>query len=345
MRIAQVAPLFESVPPAGYGGTERVISYLTEELVRQGHEVTLFCSADSHTAARMVPCAPKALRSHLAAGDPLGFHLVEIEHVAQREAEFDVIHSHLDHLPYSIARRSSRPWVTTLHGRLDLEHLVHVYREFSDQHVVAISHSQRRHLPWLRWADTVHHGLPRDLYPFRAAGSQDLVFMGRISPEKRVDRAVEIAVRTGRRLRIAAKVDAADREHYRMIRHVLEHPSVEFVGEIGDSQKAEFLGNAAALLFPIDWPEPFGMVMIEALACGTPVIAWRHGSVEEVLTDGVTGYVCDDVAEGVRAVERLERLDRSRCRLEFESRFSAERMAERYVAIYQRLIDESRAAA
>jgi len=345
MRIAQVAPLFESVPPAGYGGTERVISYLSEELVRQGHEVTLFASADSQTHAELVPCAPRALRLDASHGDPLAFHIVEIERVAKRERDFEVIHCHLDHLPFSLARRSPTPWVTTLHGRLDLEHLSIVYREFTEQYVVAISRAQRSHLPWLRWVDTIYHGLPPDLYTFRAKSPEPLLFLGRISPEKRVDRAIEIAVRTGRTLRVAAKIDAADRAYYRSIKHLMNHPLVEFLGEISDREKNEFLGSGAALLFPIDWPEPFGMVMIEALACGTPVIAWRHGSVEEVLTDGVTGFICDDVGEAVSAVERLHKIDRQRCRLEFERRFTAGGMAHRYLEIYRRLIEHAPAAA
>jgi glycosyltransferase involved in cell wall biosynthesis len=345
VKIAQLAPLYESVPPVGYGGTERVISYLTEELVRQGHDVTLFASADSRTRATLVPCAPRSLRLDPTCKDFLAPHLLEIEQVAQRESEFDVIHSHLDHLPYSLARRSTIPWLTTLHGRLDLEHLVPIYREFSDQHVVGISRSQRSQLPWLRWADTVYHGLPPGLYSFRSRTPDDLLFLGRISPEKRVDRAIEIAVRTGRRLRIAAKIDAADRDYYAEIRHLLDHPLVEFVGEIGDHEKNDFLASGAALLFPIDWPEPFGMVMIEALACGTPVIAWRHGSVEEILTDGVTGFSCDDVDQAVDAVENLDRIDRQRCRIEFDRRFTVEQMAIRYVSVYQQLVDQIRAAA
>jgi len=267
-----------------------------------------------------------------------------IERVAQRAREFDVIHSHIDYLPFSIARRSRSSWLTTLHGRLDMEYIEHVFREFPEQYVVSISDSQRAPLPWLRWARTVHHGLPRDLYRFNSRGGDDLVFMGRISAEKRVDRAVEIALRTGRKLRVAAKIDDADTEYYASIKRCLSHPLVEFVGELGDADKSEFLGNAAALLFPIDWPEPFGLILIEALACGTPVIAWRHGSVGEVLRDGETAFLCDDVGQAVRAVNRIDKLDRRRCRAEFERRFTATRMATDYLAVYEWIQSEQRAA-
>jgi glycosyltransferase involved in cell wall biosynthesis len=341
VKIAQVAPLYESVPPTGYGGTERVISYLSDELVRQGHQVTLFASGDSKTDAELVPCAARALRLDPGQWDPLALHLVEIERVAKREREFDVIHGHLDYLPFSMARRSATPWVSTLHGRLDLPHLPLVHREFSEHPVVAISRSQRSQLPWLSWVDTVYHGLPPRLYGFRAKASEPLLFLGRISPEKRVDRAIEIAARSGRRLRIAAKIDAADRDYYRSIEHLMKHPLVEFLGEISDLEKNEFLGSGAALLFPIDWPEPFGMVMIEALACGTPVIAWPSGSVGEVLTDGVTGFICEDVDAAVAAVDRLHRIDRQRCRMEFERRFTVEVMASRYLEIYRRLMERA----
>jgi glycosyltransferase involved in cell wall biosynthesis len=342
VRIAQVAPLIESVPPTGYGGTERVVSYLTEELVALGHDVTLFASADSHTEARLVPCAPGALRPQLGRADALAYHLVMAEEVAKREAEFDVIHAHIDHLPFSLARRSRTPWITTLHGRLDLPHLVPVYREFREQRVVAISESQRSQLPWLSWAGVVHHGLPRDLYRLHERPGDHLVFVGRISPEKRVDRAVEIAVRSGRRLLIAAKVDDADREYYESVRPLLEQPGIELVGELGDEDKDEFLGSAAALLFPIDWPEPFGLIMVEALACGTPVIAWRHGSVGEVLKPGRTGFLCPSVSEAVQAVARLDAIDRAACRREFEQRFDAARMARAYLEVFETLVWEQR---
>lgn len=340
MRIAQLAPLYESVPPRGYGGTERVVSYLTEELVRAGHDVTLFASGDSKTTARHVPCAPRALRLDPNRPDELAPHLLAIEAAYAREGDFDLVHSHLDHLPYLVARRSATPTLTTLHGRLDLPHLGPIYREFGEQAVVSISDSQRRPLPWVRWAGTVHHGLPEDLYRFHPEAGDYLAFVGRLSVEKRVDRAVEIAIRTGRPLRIAAKIDPADEAYFReVVRPLLAHPLVEYVGEIDDSEKNAFLGGAAALLFPIDWPEPFGLVMIEALACGTPVIAWCHGSVAEVIGHGDTGWLCEDIADGVRAVDSLDRIRRARCRAVFEERFTAARMAHDYVEIYEALVE------
>jgi glycosyltransferase involved in cell wall biosynthesis len=337
MRIAQLAPLYESVPPAGYGGTERVVSYLTEELVRLGHDVTLFASGDSRTRARLVPCAPRALRLDPAKPDEISAHLIQIERAFQMAKSFDVIHAHLDHLPYSVARRTAVPFVTTLHGRLDLPHLPAVYREFREQPVVSISASQRKPLPWLRWVGTVHHGLPPDLYHLNSEPDDYLAFVGRISPEKRVDRAVEIAVRTGRRLRVAAKIDDADAEYFQSVRPTLQHPLVEYVGELDDHDKDEFLGNAAALLFPIDWPEPFGLIMIEALACGTPVVAWQHGSVTEVIEHGKTGFLCEDVGDAVQAVREIGQISRAQCRSVFEARFTSERMAEDYLAIYRSL--------
>ena len=339
MRIAQIAPLYESVPPHGYGGTERVVSYLTEELVAQGHEVTLFASGDSQTTARLVPPVPEALRLSATQTDPLIPHLVMLERVFKRADDFDVIHAHVDALCLPFARRAPVTVVSTLHGRLDLEELVPLYDEYSDQWLVSISDSQRAPLPEARWIGTVHHGLPRDLYRFHPDPASYLAFIGRVSPEKRVDRAIEIAIRSHRKLRIAAKVDRADAEYFEeRIKPMLNHPLVEWVGEVDDAAKDDFIGNAAALLFPIDWPEPFGLTMIEALACGTPVIAWQHGSVAEVLEDGVTGFLCDDVGAAVRAVGRLDRLSRRTCREEFERRFTAERMASDYVAIYEELV-------
>jgi glycosyltransferase involved in cell wall biosynthesis len=339
MRIAQIAPLYESVPPHGYGGTERVVSYLTEQLVAGGHDVTLFASGDSRTRARLVPSSPEALRLSSTPTDPLIPHIIMLERALASAGAFDVIHVHVDAVALPFARRSPVPVLSTLHGRLDLEELGPLYDEYADQWLVSISDSQREPLPGARWIGTVHHGLPHDLYRFHPEPESYLAFIGRISPEKRVDRAIEIAVRTHRRLRIAAKVDRADKEYFRAtIEPMLRHPLVEWIGEVDDGAKDAFIGNAAALLFPIDWPEPFGLTMIEALACGTPVIAWQHGSVAEVLEHGVTGFLCDDVGAAVRAVHHLGRLSRQRCREEFEKRFTAERMASDYVAIYEQLV-------
>jgi glycosyltransferase involved in cell wall biosynthesis len=341
VRIAQLAPLYESVPPKGYGGTERVVAYLTEALVAMGHEVTLFASGDSRTSAKLVRCVEQSLRLCPRRLDPVAMHVLLVEQAFQRAHEFDVIHGHLDHLFFPLARRCPVPVVTTLHGRLDLEWLVPLHREFAEQWMVSISDAQRAPLPWLRWIRTVHHGLPRDLYRWNDRPSDALCFLGRISPEKRVDRAIDVALRTGRRLRIAAKVDPADEAYFRaVIEPRLDHPEVEFVGELGDADKGAFLGDAAALLFPIDWPEPFGLTMIEAFACGTPVIAWPHGSVPEILEHGVTGFLCDDLDAAVRAVGQIDRIDRAACRRVFEERFTAERMARDYLSIYELLRED-----
>jgi glycosyltransferase involved in cell wall biosynthesis len=338
MKIAQIAPLYESVPPRLYGGTERVVSLLTEELTRQGHEVTLFASGDSMTRARLLSTWPKALRLGARAADPLVPHLLMLEHLSRQADQFDVIHFHIDYLHFPLSRRMGWPHVTTLHGRLDLPELPALYREFRDMPVVSISDAQRVPLPHANWQGTVHHGLPLDLFTAREAPGSYLAFLGRISPEKRVDRAVEIARRLGMPLRVAAKVDPADRDYFETIKHLLDDPLVEFVGEIGDREKGDFLGNAYALLFPIDWPEPFGLVMIEALACGTPVVAWPGGSVPEVIDDGVTGFVVDSVEQAVEALKKVPALSRRRCRKVFEQRFSVARMARDYLRAYQRLL-------
>lgn len=339
MKIALVAPLYEAVPPKLYGGTERVVAYLADELVRRGHDVTLFASADSHTHARLVPMAPQALRLHPSCVDPLAHHVLMLEQVAQRAHHFDIIHFNTDYLHFPLMRRVGGPHVTTLHGRLDLPDLAPLYREFRDEPVVAISEDQRRPLPFANWVATIHHGLPEELYRFNPQPDDYLAFIGRISPEKRVDRAVEIAVRAGMRLRIAAKIDRADRQYFEEhIRHLLDHPLVEYIGEIGEEEKNAFIGNARALLFPIDWPEPFGLVMIEAMACGTPVIAFRRGSVPEVMHDGETGFIVDDVEQAVTALGRLGRVSRRRCREVFEQRFTARRMAADYLRVYDQLL-------
>jgi glycosyltransferase involved in cell wall biosynthesis len=340
MRIAQVAPLIESVPPTLYGGTERVVSYLTEELVRQRHDVTLFATADSCTAARLVPCAERALRQDRDVRDPLAHHLHMLERVFQQARRFDIIHFHIDYLHYPLSRRSAVPTLTTLHGRLDLRDLVPVYREFDDIPLVSISNAQRHPLPWVNWQGTVYHGLPDDLFAFRAHPRGDyLVFLGRLSPEKRVDRAIDIAERVGMPIRIAAKVDQADMAYFDAeVRHRLDHPLVEYLGEVGGPDKEALLGEAAALVFPIDWPEPFGLVMIEALACGTPVVAWRCGSVPEVIEHGQTGFVVESLGAAVDAVQRIGTIDRARCRAAFEQRFSVARMAHDYLGLYRRQV-------
>jgi glycosyltransferase involved in cell wall biosynthesis len=336
VRIAQVAPLFESVPPRRYGGTERVVSYLTEELVRQGHRVTLFATADSETSAELVPIVERPLR-----GDPLWmFHaVVQTEKVFRRAEDFDVVHFHTDGLHYPLVRRVSTTVVTTLHGRQDLPGLPRFYRVFAHVPVISISDAQRGPLPHARWVGTVHHGLPPGLYRPGAGRGGYLAFLGRISPEKRVDRAVEIARRAGVQLLVAAKVDPVDRPYFeREIEPLLRGPGVEYLGEMADEEKADFLGDAMAVVFPIDWPEPFGLVMIEAMACGTPVLAFRGGSVDEVITSGVTGAVVTSVDEAVEALPAVAALDRAACRREFERRFSVACMAEKYLRVYERLM-------
>jgi glycosyltransferase involved in cell wall biosynthesis len=315
------------------------VSYLTEELVRQGHDVTLFASGDSVTSARLVPICRESLRLDRRCVDRLAPHIVMLETVCREAHRFDVIHYHIDYLHYPLSRRLGVPHVTTLHGRLDLPELGGVYDEFPDAPVVSISDAQRRPIPQADWQATVHHGLPPDLYRPREQPGDYLAFLGRISPEKRVDRAVEIARRLGTRLRVAAKVDAADRDYYRAeIEPLFRDPIVEYIGEIGEAEKSAFLGGARALLFPIDWPEPFGLVMIEAMGCGTPVVAWDGGSVREVVDDGVTGFVVGDLDAAVRATERAGELDRRRVREVFEARFPVSRMAADYVAVYERLV-------
>lgn len=341
MRIAQVSPLYESVPPKYYGGTERVISYLTEELIRMGHEVTLYASGDSVTKARLRPICHRALRLDKHSVDPVADHIYMSEIVYKESEQYDIIHSHIDYIPFPIYRRMNTPHLTTLHGRLDIPNLYNLYQEFDDIPVVSISNYQRLPLSWINWQGTVYHGLPEDLYEYREKPGEYLAFIGRICPEKRVDHAIEIAKRCGMPLKIAAKVDKVDREYFEtVIAPLLDHPDIEYIGEIGEAEKNEFLGNAYALLFPIDWPEPFGLVMIEAMACGTPIIARLQGSVPEVIEQGITGYVVKDIEGAVKAVKEVPKLSRKRCREVFEERFTARRMAENYLAIYQRLIKE-----
>jgi glycosyltransferase involved in cell wall biosynthesis len=340
MRIAQVAPLFESVPPKYYGGTERVVSYLTEELVRQGHDVTLFASGDSITQAKLVATSRRSLRLDKHCVDQLAHQILMLERVVQAAASFEIIHFHVDYLHYPYSRRHATPHLTTLHGRLDIPDLRPLYREFRDMPVVSISAAQREPLPFANWIGTVHHGLPQDLYRFRGEPGDYLAFVGRVTPEKRVDRAIEIAKRVGLPLRIAAKVDAIDREYFEnVVEPLLRDPLIEYVGEIGDGEKQQFLGSARVLLFPIDWPEPFGLVMIEAMACGTPVIAFRGGSVPEVLEHGRTGFIVDDLDDAVDATRRVGELSRQRCRETFEERFTASRMARDYLELYAAMLE------
>src|SRR5215471_12970664 len=343
MRIAQVAPLYESVPPKYYGGTERVVSYLTEELVRQGHDVTLFASGDSETNARLVAACQWSLRLDKHCQNQMAHHFVMLERVFQRADEFDIIHFHVDYLHFPLSRREPITHVTTLHGRLDIPDLVPLYQEFRDMPVVSISNGQREPLAWANWQATVYHGLPADNYRFRAEPGSYLAFLGRVSPEKRVDRAIEVAKQVGMRLKIAAKIDRVDKDYFDLvIAPLLRNPLVEFVGEIGEREKDEFLGNAHALLFPIDWPEPFGLVMIEAMACGTPIIAYRGGAVPEIMEQGHTGFVVEALEDAVKAVRRVPQLSRKRCREVFEKRFTAARMASDYVRVFERLISRNR---
>jgi glycosyltransferase involved in cell wall biosynthesis len=340
MRIAQVAPLFESVPPKYYGGTERVVSYLTEQLVSEGHEVTLFASGDSVTEARLIAVTRRSLRLDKNCVDQLAHHVLLLERVVQQADEFDVVHFHVDYLHFPLSRRFRTPHVTTLHGRLDLPDLVPLYREFRDTPVVSISNAQREPLSRANWQGTVYHGLPENLYGFRADSGSYFAFLGRISPEKRVDRAIKIAKRLGMPLKIAAKVDQVDKEYYEgFVEPLLQDPSIEFVGEIGEGEKEEFLGGAYALLFPIDWPEPFGLVMIEAMACGTPVIAYDRGSVAEIMEEGRTGFIVDTLEDAVEASRQIPDLSRARCREVFENRFTAARMANSYLQVYERVIE------
>jgi len=341
MRIAQVAPLYESVPPKLYGGTERIVSYLTEELVRLGHEVTLFASGDSETKAKLVAACPQALWRDGNCRETLPHHVRLMELVFQDVSRFDVIHFHCDYLHFPLLRRHPYPSITTLHGRLHAPDLQTLFDEYVEVPLVSISDTQRQPIPWANWQATVYHGLPRDLYPFREQPGDYLAFLGRISPEKRLDRAITIARQADMRLKVAAKIYPEERDYFKQTIEPLLHKFrswVEFIGEVSDQEKDDLLGNALALLFPIDWPEPFGLVMIEAMSCGTPVIAWRNGSVPEVIEDGVTGFVVDSVEEAAQAVGRVASLSRHTCRRMFEERFDATRMAQDYMEVYRRLV-------
>jgi len=342
MRIAQIAPLAEAVPPKLYGGTERVASYLTEELVALGHDVTLFASGDSVTSARLHKVWPQALRLDRTVRDPVGPHVLQMEVVRRHAAEFDILHFHTDYWPASLFWRQATPFVTTVHGRLDLPELPAIWGGLPPMSVISISDAQRTPLPQANFIATVHHGMPEGLLTPVAKQRAYLAFLGRISPEKGPDTAIRIARSVGLPLKIAAKVDKADQEYFdSVVRPLLAGPGVELVGEIGDDRKAEFLSGAIALLMPIDWPEPFGLVMIEAMACGTPVIAFNRGSVPEIIEDGLTGFVVRDIESAIRAVGRIDTLSRPLIRREFERRFSARRMTEDYLAVYNRLINTS----
>ena len=347
MKIAQVAPLIESAPPRAYGGTERVVHYLTEALVRMGHEVTLFASGDSRTSAHLVPIVDRALRLHPGRPDPVVWNTLMVDRVRElADADsFDVVHFHVDWMHLPLMARCATPSLTTLHGRLDIADLKPLFQRFRHHPLVSISDSQRRPLSFARWLGTVYHGLPTDLYSFHREPQDYFAFVGRISPEKRCDRAIEIALACDTPIRIAAKVDMHDREYFEnVIEPMLDHPLVTFVGEIGDGAKNDFVGNAKALLTPIDWPEPFGLVIIEAFACGTPVIAYGHGSVPELVDNGVTGFVVNDQRQAIEAARRIGEIDRAVCRQTFERRFAAEVMARDYIALYRELISQKKSA-
>jgi len=340
MRIAQIAPLTEAIPPKLYGGTERVVSWLTEELVELGHDVTLFASGDSQTSAKLEPMWPRALRLDDTVRDPMALHISMLEQVRRRAGEFDILHFHLDYFPFSIFSRQPTPFITTMHGRLDLPEHQTVFDSFSSVPVISISDAQRKPVPQARWLRTVYHGLPAHRLGPRPGKPEYLAFLGRIAPEKAIDRAIRIAVRCNLPLKIAAKVDRVDRDYFeREIRPLLDLPGIDYIGEIGDKDKSEFLSGALALLMPIDWPEPFGLVMIEAMACGTPVVAYRSGSVPEVVEHGLTGLIVDSEIAAADAINnQLGRLSREKIRARFEERFTARRMAGEYVKVYRGLM-------
>ena len=343
MRIAQIAPLHEAVPPKLYGGTERVVSFLTEELVSLGHDVTLFASGDSVTTARLEPIWPRALRLDPAIRDPIAPHMLLIEAVRRQADDFDVLHFHMDYWPFSLFGRQRTPFVTTLHGRLDLAELQPVFDTFPNAPVVSISNNQRRPLPQARYVETIHHGLPANLLTPQPVKPEYLAFLGRIAPEKGPDRAIRIARACGIPLKIAAKVDRVDQVYFdSVIRPMLDGGGVELIGEINDAQKPAFLSGAVGLLMPIDWPEPFGLVMIEAMACGTPVIAFNRGSVPEIIDEGVSGFIVEDEHGAISAVNRLQALPRDKVRACFDARFTARRMAEDYLKVYRSLAGEQR---
>jgi len=339
MRIAQVAPLTEAIPPKLYGGTERVVYWLTEELVALGNDVTLFASGDSRTSAKLVASWPKALRLDGAIRDPNALHTVMLERVRQRADDFDLLHFHLDYYPFSLFARQDTPYITTLHGRLDLPEHQPVFNTFRSVPLVSISNSQRRPVPQANWVGTIYHGLPENLLTPRPVKPSYLAVLGRIAPEKAIDRAIRIAKRCGIPLKIAAKVDRVDQDYYaQVIRPLLDPPHIEYIGEISDREKSDFLSGAIALMVTIDWPEPFGLVMIESMACGTPVVAFNRGSVPEVVEDNLTGFIVEDETSAVSAVNRIAQLDRRKVRTRFEQRFTARRMAIDYLSAYRSIM-------
>lgn len=339
MKIAQVAPLYEAVPPKLYGGTERIVSFITEELVKQGHDVTLFASGDSVTSAKLVACVPEALRLKENCEDSLAPHIVQLQDVIERSGEFDVIHFHTDYLSFPFTQFLDVPHLTTLHGKLTIDELQMIYDTYPNEPVVCISDSQCRPLPQANFVGRVHHGLPIDLFKQGNGNKNYFAFLGRISPEKGCDRAIEIAIANNTPIKIAAKIDKADRRYFeREIKHLFDHPLVNYAGEINEKQKQEFLGGALALLFPINWPEPFGLVTIESMACGTPVLAWNCGSAPEIVDDGKSGFIVDSMPQAIEAAKKISSLNRSFVRQYFEQRFTVKRMAEQYLELYQKLI-------
>lgn len=339
MKIAEIAPLIESVPPRLYGGTERVVAYLIEELVKLGHEVTLFASGDSKTSAKLIPVSQSALRLNKNVNDYSPYNILMLERVYQHYSEFDLIHSHLDYLLFPVLRHLDVPSVTTLHGSLEVLDNMPIYKEFCDLPWISISNNQRQPFPKNNWLATIYHGMPENLYTYQEKPGQYLVFLGRSAPEKGIEEAITIAKKSGIKLKISTKIDKTEQEYFATkIKPLLNNSLIEFIGEINDRGKNELLSNALALLFPINWPEPFGLVMIEAMACGTPVIAYRHGSVPEIIQDNETGFICNNAKEAADAVLKISSLSRKRCRQIFEQRFTSRRMAEDYIKIFQMIL-------
>lgn len=341
MRIAQVPPLYESVPPRLYGGTERVVSYLTEQLVQEGHDVVLFASGDSRTSAKLVPVCESSLRLDPKCTDPIAMHMLQMEEVLKYQDDFDIIHAHIDYFGFVLARRARAPVINTLHGRCDLWEQTFIFKEYKESSLVSISNSQRRRFPGANWVSTVYHGLPGELYTAAEQKGDYLVYIGRVHPEKKVDAAIEIAIRSGLPLKIAAKVDPLDKAYFdREIVPLLDHPLIEFLGEVGDKEKNRLIGSALAFLHPVDWPEPFGLSLIEAMACGTPVIARRRGAIPEVVDHGTTGFIFEDNEEAVGYIrDGLPGFSRTGCRKHFEKRFLAERMARDYLSVYETVLE------